>query len=67
MSQTHARFCDDAGTHEPRDEGVEPGRLLKTGVMSNWGTKGADLKTDTRVRLSQGLKSRDCVCVYTQK
>ena len=34
--------------------------------MSNWGTKGADLKSDTRVRLSYGPRSRDCVCVHLE-
>ena len=28
--------------------------------MSNWGTKGANLKSDT------GLRSRGCVCVYLE-
>ena len=34
--------------------------------MSNWGIKGADMKSDTGVRLSYGLRSRDCVCVHLE-
>ena len=61
LDYTKTRSWCDAGIYEPGGERVEPSKLLRLGIVGNWGLKGLTLRLTAEWDFFYGQRSRGYV------